>query len=109
MPEQVHLLINEPARSTLSQVLKGIKLSVTLRCHERPFWQARSYDFNVWTEKKRVEKLRYMHRNPAVRGLVEKPEDWPWSSFRHYATGLRGTVEIESFWTGWERDHGLAA
>ena len=67
--------------------------------HEKPFWQRRYYDFNVHSEKKRVEKLRYMHRNPVVRGLVTHPEDWKWSSFRHYATGMRGTVEIESFWT----------
>jgi REP element-mobilizing transposase RayT len=33
-------------------------------------WQARFYDFNVWTEPKRVEMLRYMHRNPVKRGLV---------------------------------------
>jgi putative transposase len=105
MPEHVHLLVNEPARSSLDRVIKSIKLSVALRRRERPFWQARYYDFNVWTEKKRVEKLRYMHRNPVVRGLVEKPEDWAWSSFRHYATGMAGTVEIESFWTGWRREH----
>jgi REP element-mobilizing transposase RayT len=29
-----------------------------------PFWQARFYDFNVWTDHKRVEKLNYMHHNP---------------------------------------------
>jgi len=29
------------------------------------------YDFLVHNEKKRVEKLRYMHRNPVVRGLVQ--------------------------------------
>lgn len=46
-----------------------------------PFWQARYYDFNVHTEKKRVEKLRYIHRNPVRRGLVQNPEDWPWCSF----------------------------
>lgn len=33
--------------------------------------QPRFYDFNVWTEHKRVEKLRYMHRNPVRRGLVQ--------------------------------------
>jgi putative transposase len=33
----------------------------------RPMWQPRFYDFNVWTEHKRVEKLRYMHRNPVNR------------------------------------------
>jgi len=34
-------------------------------------------------------------RNRVTRGLVEKPEDWEWSSFRHYATGMEGVVEIE--------------
>jgi putative transposase len=48
------------------------------------FWQARFYDFNVWTEKKRIEKLRYIHRNPVARGLVESPEQWQWSSFRWF-------------------------
>ena len=69
-----------------------------------PFWHARYYDFNVWTEPKRIEKLRYMHRNPVARGLVAKPEDWLWSSFRHYATGIFGPVEIESDWTARRRE-----
>ena len=43
-----------------------------------------------------------MHRNPVKRGLVERPEDWPWSSFRHYLTGEASVVEIESEWT-WKR------
>ena len=47
-----------------------------------------------------MEKLRYIHRNPVARGLVERPEDWQWSSFRHYFTGADGAVEIESQWTG---------
>ena len=27
-------------------------------------WQRRFYDFNVWNESKRLEKLHYMHGNP---------------------------------------------
>ncbi len=107
MPEHVHLLISEPAAAPLAKALQALKQSVARRLALRaaePFWQARYYDFNVWTEKKRVEKLRYMHRNPVARGFVEKPGDWPWSSFRHYATGVEGTVEIESEWTAWKRD-----
>ncbi len=57
-------------------------------------WQARFYDFNVWTERKRVEKLRYMHRNPVKRGLVNEPEQWPWSSFRYYMCGETGPVKV---------------
>jgi putative transposase len=41
-----------------------------------------------------VEKLRYMHRNPVQRGLVRKPEDWLWSSFRHYGYGEPGPVLV---------------
>lgn len=51
------------------------------------FWQVRYYDFPVWSEAKRIEKLRYIHRNPVRRGLVERPEDWEWSSFLQWATG----------------------
>ena len=106
MPEHVHLLVNEPEIGLLSRAIQALKLSVTKRRSERPFWQARYYDFNVRNPDKTAEKLRYMHRNPVVRGLVTKPKDWKWSSFRHSLTGEDGTVEIESHWTAWTRDHG---
>jgi putative transposase len=109
MPEHVHLLVSEPLKATLDRAIKALKLSVTLRRKERPFWLARYYDFNVFTDEKRIEKLRYMHRNPVVRGLAAKPEDWTWSSFCHYATGVAGTVEIESDWTSARRGGALPA
>jgi putative transposase len=104
MPDHVHLLLSEPKKAILSKAIQALKLSVSVRSRERPFWQARYYDFNVHNKLKRIEKLRYMHRNPVKRGLVEKPEDSHWSCFRHYAAGEIGTVEIESFWTGTRRD-----
>ena len=106
MPEHVHLLVSEPERATLSTALQALKQSVARRLigGRKHFWQARYYDFNVYTPKKRIEKLRYMHRNPVERELVSKPEDWIWSSFRHYATGQAGVVEIESEWTGRRRE-----
>jgi putative transposase len=102
MPEHVHLLLSEPEYGSLATALQALKQSVSRTLALRPaepFWHARYYDFNVWTDRKRIEKLRYMHRNPVVRGLAAKPEDWVWSSFRHYATGIEGLVEIESEWT----------
>src|SRR5260370_4145582 len=36
---------------------------------------------------------------PVKAGLCERPEEWEWSSFRHYATVCEGRVEIESDWT----------
>jgi hypothetical protein len=34
----------------------------------------------------------------------ERPEDWPWSSFLHHATGREGRIEIESEWTARKRE-----
>ena len=107
MPEHVHLLVAEPRRSTLSVALQVLKQNTSRKLKNEKdtrFWQARYYDFNVRTGRKQIEKLRYMHRNPVARGLVAKPEDWSWSSFRHYATGIEGTVEIESEWTARRRE-----
>jgi putative transposase len=108
MPEHVHLLLSEPKGAVLGKALQALKLSVVRQRPERPFWQARYYDFNVFSEQKRGEKIIYMHNNPVARGLVSTPEDWPWSSYRHYASGLCGTVEIESDWTAARRNRAAA-
>ena len=104
MPEHVHLLVSEPRMGPLAKALHALKLSMSKLSPQRPFWQARYYDFNVYSYRKQVEKLRYIHRNPVHRGLVEQPQDWRWSSFHHYATGELGVVEIESFWTAARRE-----
>jgi putative transposase len=85
MPEHVHLLVSEPVLKPLNVALAVIKREVSSLLLEKPFWLPRYYDFNVFTNAKRIEKLRYTHRNPVTRGLVEHPEDYPWSSFRAYA------------------------
>jgi putative transposase len=113
MPEHVHLLVSEPERENLSTVIKALKQSVARRVKRQwrrrsaqqglfsdsipeRFWQARFYDFNVWTAKKRIEKLRYIHRNPVTRALVQSPEQWRWSSFRFYAFGEKGPVTVNA-------------
>ena len=76
MPEHVHLLISEPDQGTPSSILQMLKKTVSHRVHDRPsphFWQSRFYDFNVWSHKKKVEKLLYMHLNPVKMGLVYHP------------------------------------
>lgn len=107
MPEHVHLLCSEPERGKLSLVIQMLKQITSQKLkppNQLRFWQVRYYDFPVWSEAKRIEKLRYIHRNPVKRGLAERPEDWKWSSFVHYATGTEGIVEIESQWTARRRE-----
>lgn len=109
MPEHVHFLLNEPPRILLAQFLKAVKqiTSRKLRGPRQKFWQERYYDSNVLGEKGRSEVIRSIHRNPVARGLATKPELWPWSSFRHYAAGAKGRVEIESQWTAFLRGNRL--
>jgi putative transposase len=106
MPEHVHLLLTEPKIGRLSVAIQVVKQLVSRKVGTggQPFWQRRYYDFNVWSEAKRIEKLKYIHRNPVNRGLVDRPEDWAWSSFRHWATGEKCIVEIESQLTARKRE-----
>ena len=103
MPEHVHLLVGEPKCVLLATALQALKLSVAVQSRERPFWQRRYYDFNVHGARKLIEKRRYIHRNPVTRGLVAQPDEWKWSSFRHWWIGEEGAVEIESNWTARRR------
>ena len=90
----------------MADALKSLKQGVSRRLigDAEHFWQKRYYDFNIRNYAQFVEKLRYIHRNPVTAGLCERPEDWEWSSFRHYATGCEGRVEIESEWTARKRE-----
>jgi len=110
MPEHAHLLLNEPARGKLADAIHFLKLSFAKRLRRPgspgPFWQARYYDCNVRNHREFMVKLRYLHRNPVKRGLVVKPEDWKWSSYRHYALREKSVVEIESQWTATDREGG---
>jgi putative transposase len=106
MPEHVHLLISEPLIGDPSKIIQAVKLSVSRRLaiageFSGRFWQSRFYDFNLWGQQKEIEKLKYMHRNPVVRGLVASPEDWRWSSYRSYAYREAGLVRIND-WGWWE-------
>ena len=116
MPEHVHLLLTEPHEGNPSKVLQALKQTVSRSLRKRSrnaasgqltfrfassgkdaghFWQRHFYDFNVWSDKKRKEKLDYMHANPVTRKLVSHPKDWPWSSWSYYAKGEKGLIQID--------------
>jgi REP-associated tyrosine transposase len=106
MPDHVHLLLTEPGRAVLCDAIQSFKQGVSRRLigAAEHFWQKRYYDFNIRDEQQFFEKLRYIHRNPVRRGLCLHPEDWEWSSYRHYSMGVEGRVQIESEWTARKRE-----
>jgi putative transposase len=116
MPEHVHLLIGETSSATPSLVLKVLKQRVSRDLRENVrhepaaqhalplrggdaelprFWQPRFYDFNVYSAKRKTEKLDYMHGNPVKRGLVNEPGTWIWSSYSFYEKGETGLTPID--------------
>jgi len=118
MPEHIHLLISEPKLGNPSTVMQTLKQRVARSLRRkgrrrnvnqlrlwgagpgalpRSFWQRRFYDFNVWSKKKRIEKLNYMHMNPVKRGLVPDAKMWAWSSYRFYQYGEKNlcTPDLE--------------
>lgn len=108
MPEDVHCLVWFGQPGHLSPFMNHWKDQTSLKIKNLyrnefpeywstiddadPAWQARYYPFNVFTEKKLIEKLDYMHLNPVRRGLVDRAVDWKWSSARWYL--LRRPVGI---------------
>jgi len=112
MPEHVHLLVSEPERALLANAIQSLKIAVAKRSAvAREFdgkrarlWYKRYYDRNIRSYSDFLEKLRYIHRNPVKRGLCERPDEWEWCSFRHYATGEDCGVEIESEWAARKRE-----
>jgi putative transposase len=123
MPEHVHLLIGEPERANPSVVVGVLKQRFT--CQLRwagpasvlpeasdegtHVWQRRFYDFVVYTELKRIEKICYIHQNPVKRGLVPASDQWAWSSFRYYAYDEAGPVLVNERKIAELKLHGAAS
>ena len=64
----------------------------------KAIWKPRGYDFNVVRDNTLLSKLEYVHKNPIRRGLVDRAEQWRWSSFRYYDSGEDSLIEMD--WDG---------
>lgn len=125
MPEHVHLLVQPAEGSTIDLALRSIKVSVAKRAIERwkelqapilnkitdinghpRFWQpGGGFDRNVRDEAELSRTIKYIHLNPVERGLVAKPENWPWSSVRWWMgkrDGEFACYEPPGSWSRWK-------
>ena len=58
-------------------------------------WKERGRAFPVVTQDVFLQKLTYIHNNPVRAGLVERPEEWKFSSAAWFSNG-QGLLAIEN-------------
>jgi REP element-mobilizing transposase RayT len=84
MANHVHALISPHAPlSKITRTVKGFsarKANDILGRRGQPFWQDESFDHWVRDEASFLRIRLYIEMNPVRAGLIQKPEDWPWSS-----------------------------
>lgn len=89
------MIENEP-ESRKDWMLKRFEFAA--RSHGRndifQFWKYGSHPEEIYTQKFLWTKLDYIHQNPVRAGLVEKSEDYLYSSSRNY-NGIKGLIEID--------------
>jgi REP element-mobilizing transposase RayT len=84
MMNHVHILIYP--RAKLSRITKAVKNfsarqgNALLGRTGQPFWQDESYDHWVRSQAELEKIVRYIEENPVAAGLVERAENWRWSS-----------------------------
>jgi len=109
--------VGEIKKHTSKQILKSIQeepesrrewllfmFSRAAKRHKRnknyQFWTHENHAVMLYPEKFIKEKLMYIHENPIRSGIVEKPEDYVYSSARNYAE-LDAIIDIERLSFKW--------
>jgi putative transposase len=91
MPSHVHLILAPSDADGLRRALAPAHRRYAGQLHARlkrtgHFWQGR-FGAVVMDEDHLAAAVRYIARNPVRARLVDRPEDWRWSSVRAHLTG----------------------
>lgn len=91
MPNHVHLVAVPETDQGLTRAIGEAHRRYTLRVNSREgwrghLWQERFASFPM-DEQHLIAVARYVEMNPVGAGLVEQPEDYPWSSARAHLAG----------------------
>ncbi len=99
MPNHWHLVVWPREDGELSRFMSWLTLTHTQRWHqhrhtvgEGHVYQGRFKSFPVETNEYLLTVCRYVERNPVRAGLVERAEQWRWSS-----AGTRGSVPVHTW------------
>ena len=71
------------------------------RNSEYQFWTHENHAEYIFSNKFMEQKLEYIHNNPVRAGIVEKPEEYRYSSAIDYADG-KGLLQVEKIIIRWK-------
>ncbi|RAM51793.1 MAG: transposase [Hapalosiphonaceae cyanobacterium JJU2] len=96
MPNHYHFLVYL-RDETLSDAMKSLSLSYTKAINKRfnrsgVLFQGRFQSIHIQQTDYLINLSRYIHLNPVKAGLVEKPEEWEFSSYLEYVGMRRGML-----------------
>jgi len=87
MANHVHVLLTPSVpMDKIARLFKGAsarQANLLLGTTGKHFLQDESFDRWIRTPGEWQKIRTYIERNPVAAGLVERPEDWPWSSASH--------------------------
>lgn len=89
MPNHVHVLIEAGTTHSLASIVQSWKRETARKANdilgrEGHLWQSDYYDRYIRNAEHFDRAVAYIHRNPVIAGLVREPQDWPYSSARHW-------------------------
>jgi len=89
MPTHIHLILKQLKENGISDYMRKVLDGYTKyfnAIHKRkgPLWESKFQNVLVDNDDQLIHLTRYLHLNPVTARLVEKPEDWIFSSYREY-------------------------
>lgn len=89
MPTHLHFILEELAAGGISKFMNRILSSHTHYFNPRynrkgHLWEGRFKNILIDDDSYLLHLTRYLHLNPVTANLVEKPEDWEFSSYKEY-------------------------
>ncbi len=90
MPNHVHLLMTPPDAVAVGRAMQAIGRRYVRWFNDRhartgALFEGRYRSTVVEADRYLLACMRYIELNPVRAGIVQRPEQFPWSSYRHHA------------------------
>jgi putative transposase len=117
MPNHFHMIISMEEPRNIPNVIRDMKRHISqeitscltsLESHKNlswvkqfhgnkinKVWQEGYHPKAILSEKMFNQKLEYIHNNPILKGFVEKPEYWKYSSARNYMNDDHSIIKLD--------------